>query len=234
VEDGGATPDSHVPVESDAEFRVIIDPGHGGRDTGSRTGIGQEEKEQTLKIAQRIRDLLAAEKGLAVYLTRNSDRDMATAERINFANKLRGHVYISIHFNWSPSQRSKGYRIYVNSNRVRLGTGFDLGADMFSKEKPPATGPPEMKRFLSHSKRLAKELAKQLKNSGLTGEQDKEVFLAGMDNLSMPGVLVEVLYFSNRDDQIILSSPAFINSVSRAFCDSILVVRNILRDENAL
>ena len=226
---------SHVPVESAAEFRVIIDPGHGGRDTGSRTKIGQLEKDQTLKIAQQIKKLLAAEKGIDVYLTRSSDRYLTTAERVNSANKLRGHVYLSIHFNWSPFQRLRGSEIYVNSNQMRLGPGLNLGADMFSSGgRASANKPPEMKRFLSHTRWLTKKLAKQLKGIGLSGKQHKEVFLADMDNLSMPGVLVEVLYFSNRQDRTILSRPDFINSVSRAFCDSILGFRDVLRNENAL
>ncbi len=223
--------DSHVPVGSDAEFRVIIDPGHGGRDTGSRTKIGQLEKDQTLKIAQQIKAMLAAEEGIDVYLTRSSDRYLTTTERVNSANTLRGHVYLSIHFNWSPFQRSRGFGMYVNNNRTRLGPGLNLGADMLSSGgRDSVNSSPEIKLFLFRARWLAKELAKQLESIGLSGEQNKEAFLADMDDLSMPGVLVEVLYFSNRQDQIILSRPDFINSVSRAFCDSILGLRDVLRN----
>ena len=91
-----------------------------------------------------------------------------------------------------------------------------------------------MKLRLIYSRRLAKEVAERLRKIGLTGEQDKEVFLADMNNLSMPGILVEVLYFSNPQDRTFLSSPDFVNSVSRAFCDSILALRNVMKDENAL
>ncbi len=227
-------PDATVSPVAATGFRVIIDPGHGGRDTGSRTKIGREEKDQTLKVAQRIRELLVSEAGIDVYLTRNSDKYMMTTERINRANDLGGHVYLGIHFNWSPSQRSKGYTIYVNSDRVRLGTGFDLGAEMFSTGKSAESKLPESKRFLSHSKLLAKDMAKRLRKIGLTGEQEKEALLADMDDLSMPGVLVEVLYFSNQQDLKIFSSPDFINSVSQAFRDSILAFRDILENENPL
>jgi N-acetylmuramoyl-L-alanine amidase len=213
---------------------VIIDPGHGGSDTGSRTKIGQEEKDQALQIAQQIKKLLAIEEGMDVYLTRDTDRYMTAAERINRANDLGGHVYLSIHFNWSPSQRSRGFRIYVNSDQIRLGKSSGLGSEMFSRGKSRASENYQTGRFLPQSKSLAEEVEKRLKNMDLVGEPYKEAFLAHMDDLLMPGALVEVLYFSNPKDRSILSKPDFINSVSRAFCDSIIALRDILADENAL
>lgn len=227
---------SELPVSLGAAdgFRVIIDPGHGGSDTGSRTKIGEREKDLTLKVAQKVKDLLAAEENIDVYLTRSSDRYMTSAERINRANDLDGRVYLSIHFNWSPSQRSKGFRIYVNSNRMRLKTGLDPEADMFFKERSADDRPAENRQFLPHSRQLAKEVAKRLRNMGLTGQQEKEVFLANMDDLSMPGILVEVLYFSSQQDLKTLSKPAFINSVSRSFRDSILAIRDVLTRKSQL
>lgn len=234
VKNGDGNADLPVFPGSARGFRVIIDPGHGGSDTGSRTKIGRREKDLTLKIAQQVKNLLATEENIDVYLTRSSDRYMTSAERINLANDLHGRVYLSIHFNWSPSQRSKGFRIYVNSNRMRLGTGLDPEADMFSKEKSADDRPAENRQFLPHSKRLAKEVAKRLRNMGLTGQQEKEVFLADMDDLSMPGILVEVLYFSSQQDLKTLSKPAFTNSVSRSFRDSILAIRDVLTRKSQL
>lgn len=234
IKNGETIPDQPIPTIFDADFRVIIDPGHGGSDTGSKTKVGLQEKTQVLKIAQQIKDLLEVERGIDVYLTRSSDRFMTTAERINLANKLRGHIYLSLHFNWSPCQYTNGFRIYVNSNQVRLGKGLDSQAGIFSDEKSTEAESSETKQFFIYSKHLANEIARQLKNLGLSGEQDKEVFLADMDNLSMPGVLVEVLYFSNAKDLKVLSSSDFINSVSRVFCDSILVLRDTLREKSTL
>ena len=226
VRKDGAEVDSHVPPGSAAPgFRVIIDPGHGGYDMGARSKAGLLEKDLTFAIAQRMKTLLAARKGVDVHLTRAANTYMTTAERVNFANKLRGHIYLSIHFNWSPSPRPRGFGIYVNSNRMRLGKSSDLGADMFSRAKPAAGQLSEVKRFLPQSKRLAGEIMNRLKGMGLTGEQEKEAFLAVMDNLSMPGVLVEVLYLSNPQDLIILSRPDFIDSVSQALCDSVLALK---------
>jgi N-acetylmuramoyl-L-alanine amidase len=228
--------DSQVLPQPDlAEFRVIVDPGHGGYDVGAKSKAGLLESDLTFVIAQRTKELLATKEGVAVYLTRSADDYKTIAERVNFANKLRGHVYLSIHFNWSPIQRCRGFRIYVNSNRMRLGKGSDLEADMFSRTEPATAELPEAKRFLPQSKQLAREIADRLRGMGLEGEQEKECFLAVMDGLSMPGVLVEVLYLSNPQDLTILNSrPDFIDSVSQSFCDSILAIRSALEDKSNL
>jgi N-acetylmuramoyl-L-alanine amidase len=232
-EDGLRVDSNVVPEPASAGFRVIIDPGHGGYDVGAKSKDGLLlESDLTLRIAQRMRKLLAAEKGIDVYLTRSADKHMTTAERVNSANKLRGNVYVSIHFNSSPFQRSRGFGIYVNSNRMRLGAGSDLEADIFSRVKPAAGELPKAKGFLSQSKRLAREIADRLGSEGLTGEEHKEAFLAVMDNLSMPGVLVEVLYLSNPQDLVILSRPGLIDSVSQVLCDSIVAFRSVLEDES--
>ena len=110
-----------------------------------------------------------------------------------------------------------------------MGTGFDLEADVFSRARPATDKPSEVKRFLPQSKWLANEVANRLRNTGLTGEQHKEAFLAAMDNFSMPAVLVEILYLSNPQDLKIISRPDFIDSVSQALCDSILAFRSFLQ-----
>ena len=222
-----------IPSETvSTGFRVIIDPGHGGYDAGARSKDGLLEKNLTLKVAQRMKEALAAEEGVDVHLTRNGDDSMTPAQRANFANRLRGHAYISIHFNSSPAQRSRGFRTYVNSSRMRLGTD-SLEADMFSRAKPAADSS-EAYLFLSQSKRLAEEIADRLRDLQLTGGRDKEAFLAVMDDLSMPGVLVEILHLSNPEDLVILSKRDFIDSVSRSLCNSIMAFRNVLVDESAL
>ncbi len=220
VDSNGSEISSPEPVS--AGFRVIIDPGHGGYDVGAKSRAGLFEKSLTLEIAQQVKSLMAGKQDVHIYLTRREDNHMTTAERVTFASKLHGHLLLSIHFNSSPSQRSSGFRIYVNSNRMRLGTGMELEADIFSRSDPAAGKLSEAKRFIPQSKWLAREIKERLEGIGLTGEEPKEAFLADMDSLSMPGILVEVLYLSNPQDLMIISRADFINSVSQALADSIL------------
>jgi N-acetylmuramoyl-L-alanine amidase len=221
-----------MPVPTSGEFRVILDPGHGGYDMGARSKTGFLEKDLTYTVAQRIKSILSEkESGITAYLTRGENDYLSPEERINLANKLHGDLYLSIHFNWSPIKQSRGFRLYVNSYRMRLGHGADLGADIFSRSRQTEDELSNVKQFLPQSRELAREIIDGLKSIGLTGEQEKEVFIAAMDNLSMPGVLVEVLYLSSDQDLKILSMPDFIDSLSQSFCNSLLAFRAELEDE---
>lgn len=214
-------PDSQVLPESyQRGFRVIIDPGHGGYDLGTRSRTGLLEKDLTLIIAQMIGSILENEEGVNVYFTRTGDNYISLEDRLSFARKNNGHVYLSIHFNSSPSQRPSGFRIFVNSNRVNLG-----GSEPEAVTLPASGRETTALRSLDQSKNLAKDIADRLGSIGLSGEHSKEVSLAVMNNLTMPGVLMELLYLSNPQDLTILSSPEFMDSVSRVLCESILAFK---------
>jgi N-acetylmuramoyl-L-alanine amidase len=76
---------------------VILDPGHGGSDTGTR-GRRSVEKTLTLDLAKRVERYLEAD-GLAAVLTRTSDRNVGLDDRVDFAKSKRADLFVSIHFN---------------------------------------------------------------------------------------------------------------------------------------
>lgn len=197
-----------------SEFRIILDPGHGGYDIGAKSKDGLLEKDLNLDIALRMRDILSEKEGINVYLTREEDKYMLPEERVIFANDLRGDVFLSIHFNWSPSQDTKGFNIFVNSDKSRI--GLDLNSGFEPSEILSDVG------LSSKSKLFAKEIRDRLLNIIPTGGKCKEAPLILMDGLFMPGVVLEILYLSNPDDLNILSNSDFIDSLSLALCDSIL------------
>lgn len=197
-----------------SDFRIIIDPGHGGYDIGVKGKDGLLEKDLSLDVALRMKDILSEKEGVDVYLTREEDKYMVSEERINFANDLRGDVFLSIHFNWSPSQNAKGFNIFVNNDKARISLDFNSG---FEPAETSSTEGLSAKNSI-----LAKEIRDRLLNIISTGGKCKYAPLAIMDGLFMPGVLLEVLYLSNPDDLNVLSNPDFIDSLSLALCDSIL------------
>jgi N-acetylmuramoyl-L-alanine amidase len=78
---------------------VVLDPGHGGADQGASNRWGTEKK-FTIDVATNARaQLLRA--GYKVEMTRSSDTTVPLEERVNFANRFRNAVFVSIHFNWS-------------------------------------------------------------------------------------------------------------------------------------
>src|SRR5207302_11081290 len=76
---------------------VVLDPGHGGQDSGAMCG-GVLEKDLTLDVAHRVDRLLEAE-GIATVMTRLGGTYVSLAERATFANRLSDCIFISIHFN---------------------------------------------------------------------------------------------------------------------------------------
>ena len=78
---------------------IVIDPGHGGKNTGARSVVGSLlEKDLTLDWARRTQTLLAAQ-GWTVWLTRTGDKDVSSAERIAFADSVQADLFLSLHFN---------------------------------------------------------------------------------------------------------------------------------------
>ena len=87
--------------------RIIIDAGHGGNDTGAiKNKI--YEKDLTLEIAQRVRDILKARGLKKVFMTRDEDKTLSLADRVEFANGKNADIYVSIHINASVKTEING------------------------------------------------------------------------------------------------------------------------------
>lgn len=93
--------------------RVVIDPGHGGKDYGAPGYLrGVHEKNVVLQIAKRLAKKIKSELGLEVILTRTSDRFLTLEERTAFANTKSADLFISIHTNASRDRRAYGLETY--------------------------------------------------------------------------------------------------------------------------
>jgi N-acetylmuramoyl-L-alanine amidase len=96
------------PPVLDQSLPIVIDPGHGGEDSGaSSTYIGIPEKHLTLDWARRTADLLTA-RGYAVVLTRTNDIDIALSNRVSVADTVRASAFVSLHFNSGRTEAGRG------------------------------------------------------------------------------------------------------------------------------
>lgn len=77
---------------------VVVDPGHGGEDPGSK-GVYGHEKEYTLRLARQLRERLEGE-GFKVVMTRDEDKYLSLPERMGIANRIENSIFISLHFNY--------------------------------------------------------------------------------------------------------------------------------------
>jgi len=91
--------------------RIVIDPGHGGKDPGAIGPHGEKEKDIALAISKRLADRLKKE-GFDVFLTREADVFVPLEERTAFANKKRADLFISVHLNANRSHSVCGVETY--------------------------------------------------------------------------------------------------------------------------
>lgn len=92
--------------------RIVIDPGHGGHDTGTIGPTGLCEKDLVLDVAVRLKKLLEAKTGAEVILTRTDDTFVPLEERTAIANEKAADLFISIHANGSRDRRARGIETY--------------------------------------------------------------------------------------------------------------------------
>ena len=113
-----ATPQStvpSVPTRSDRIRTIVIDPGHGGDNTGARGSEGIEEKEITLLLAQTLRSRLVERLPVRVVLTRTEDVDLPLDTRTAIANQQKADLFISLHVNSVPGPSAHGAETYFLS-----------------------------------------------------------------------------------------------------------------------
>jgi N-acetylmuramoyl-L-alanine amidase len=93
--------------------KIVIDPGHGGRDPGAIAPNGLKEKDIVLAVSKKLATLLRTRLGAEVVLTRTTDAFIPLEERTAIANTEKGDLFISVHVNSAPSPRLLGVETYV-------------------------------------------------------------------------------------------------------------------------
>ena len=114
--------------------RVIIDPGHGGKDKGANRGTVYE-KDLALKVAFLVEKMLKA-KGMPVTMTRRSDQFISLRGRADIANRYTNAIFISIHFNAHTGTRLNGVETYYFG-----GEGQKLAAHVHLRMLEPPQSP---------------------------------------------------------------------------------------------
>ena len=103
-----------LPVGLHRIHKIVVDAGHGGKDTGTVSARGMKEKRVNLEVAQKVKERLEAA-GLEVLMTRNADVFIPLSERAAIANKNGADLFISIHANASSSRSLDGFEVYTLS-----------------------------------------------------------------------------------------------------------------------
>lgn len=109
-----STPDAGQRNTSRTFSTVVVDPGHGGKDSGATRRYGPPEKVVALDVAQRLRRKLA-DSQLRTVMTRNSDVFIPLDERVAIGNRQANSIFVSIHFNDASRRGVHGFETYYSS-----------------------------------------------------------------------------------------------------------------------
>src|ERR1035438_3629153 len=145
-----------------AVTRLVLDPGHGGKDTGAVGSGGLREKDVTLDIARRAAPILSA-MGIEVVLTRDDDHFVSLEERTARANAFGADLFVSLHCNASEGRGRRGVESYVlDTSRdeiaARVAARENATTQMASAELAAILGGLRMADGARRSKRLAQLL----------------------------------------------------------------------------
>lgn len=193
---------------------VVLDPGHGGKDSGAMCG-NVPEKELTLDIAQRADRLLRA-KGLATVMTRVGDSYVSLAERVGLTNRIPDCVFVSIHFNETNKESSNGVETYYADHQITPGVAMISWLPFL--QSASAQAPNFESQSLAGLIQEALVTRTQAINRGTKAQQ---FFVIA--NVLHPAVLVEGGFISNKgENEKLVTSPDYREQLATAICDGVL------------
>jgi N-acetylmuramoyl-L-alanine amidase len=188
--------------------RVVIDPGHGGRDTGTIGPTGLREKEITLDVSKRLAKLIEKRMGSEVILTRQRDESLKLRQRTEKANSSQADLFISIHVNASRYRTVNGVEtFYLNFTRSRadleVAARENAGSDMPMHELSNLVQKIALDDKIQESRDLASSVQSSVYRAHrkyYSKARDRGVKKAPFVVLigaQMPSILVELGFISN-------------------------------------
>ena len=196
---------------------VVLDPGHGGQDSGAMCG-GVLEKDLTLDVARRIDRLLNSE-GIATLMTRVADTYVSLADRAAFTNRVRKCIFVSIHFNEDNKPVASGVETYYAAHQITAGSF--LASWLPFVWRPFSESPnPESQNLAA----LVQEALVARTRSIDRGTEARQFFVIA--NVTSPAILIEGGFLTNKEDISKLASEDYRNQIAAAVADGILRYRD--------
>ena len=213
-----AEPKPAQPLAAAGPFAVVIlDPGHGGQDSGAMCG-GLLEKDLTLDVARRIDRLLDSE-GIATLMTRLGDTYVSLADRAAFANRTRNCIFVSIHFNEGNKPVASGVETYYAPHQIAAGSS--LASWLPFLWRPLSDSPnPESQRLAGFIQEALVARTRAIDR----GTQSGQFFVIA--NVTSPAALIEGGFLTNKEDISKLVSEDYRDQIAAAVADGVLKYRD--------
>ncbi|HFB97881.1 MAG TPA: N-acetylmuramoyl-L-alanine amidase, partial [Bryobacterales bacterium] len=219
--------------------RIVIDPGHGGRDTGTIGPTGLREKDVTLDVSKRLAALLRERLGAEVVLTRTTDKSLSLERRTEIANKALADLFVSVHVNSSRYRSVNGVEtFYLNLTRSRadleVAARENAGSNKSIHELTSLIQKIALDDKLQESRDLAanvqtavykmhRRLNRRARNRGV-----KKAPFVVLIGAKMPSILVEVGFISNPHEEKLLKTEKYRQQLAEALYEGIAAYANSL------
>ena len=195
---------------------VVIDPGHGGQDSGA-SSHNLTEKVVTLDLGFRLAHELQ-KLGFKTLLTRDADTYVSLADRAIFANAVRNSIFVSLHCNFTSDASARGIEIYRCSQKSGTGNIF---VQFGGSEEPLGRTEERLAQCIGES-------VVQTIHAELRGAKIANFFV--IRNLNYPAVLVESGFLTNADEARRLASGAYRQQLAESLAAGIEAYRSIVCD----
>jgi N-acetylmuramoyl-L-alanine amidase len=221
--------------------RIVIDPGHGGKDFGAPGYIkGVHEKEIVLQISKRLAKMIQNELGCQVYLTRSDDRYLTLEERTAMANTKEADLFISLHTNAHKNKEAYGIETYFlnlatdddairvaamenATSRKNISDLQTILTDLMQNTKINESA--KLASFVQGS--MKENLSKHYKHINNKGVKQAPFYV--LLGAQMPSILVEAGFISNPRECKRLLSPEYQDHICRSIVNG---VRKYIKDTN--
>ncbi|WP_375628086.1 MULTISPECIES: N-acetylmuramoyl-L-alanine amidase [unclassified Bartonella] len=216
-------------------FRVVLDPGHGGIDGGARGVTGILEKDVTLDFARALRDELQKDSHITVALTRDSNIFLRLSERVKKAQEFDADLFISIHADTIDLHSLRGATVYTISDKASDAIAKSL-AENENKvdllDGLPADETLEVTDILMDlTRRETHTFSVNFANSVISSLSKNHINLINNPHRyanfqvlrasDIPSVLIEIGYLSNKEDEKLLNDPHWRKQMAASIAHSI-------------
>ena len=212
--------------------RILIDPGHGGHDTGTIGPSGYTEKELVLDVSQRLGKLIQDRLGSGVIFTRGDDQFISLEERARMANQQQADLFISIHANSSRSKTAVGIETYYLSltadpEALEVAARENAVSQETISELQGLVSKIALSEKVDESREFAEKIQASLSKSLASGKARKFnrgvkkapfVVLIGAD---MPAILAEISFLSNPEEEKRLKTEKHRQEIAEALYEGV-------------
>ena len=225
------------------KFKVVLDAGHGGKDIGA-SYHGFAEKKIALSVTLKVGKILEKNSGIDVIFTRDSDVFVELNERANIANKNNASIFVSIHCNANENTSAEGYETYVmgmhrnasnlevakkENDVVTLEKDYKVKYNGYDPKSPESAIGISLlqEEYLSNSISLASRIQDGMVTN--FGRKDRRVKQAGflvLRQISMPRVLIEIGFVSNKREGGYLNSDEGQDEIATGIANAITSYKN--------